>query len=284
MRIRRLVAVAAVSAIALFATTGTSYANSWHPGDGNQRDHGGYFGDDHHGPHMHGTTCSNGSIAPGTYSSITVTGFCALDPGTFTVYGGVFLAPNAGLDGSNCDSHITIGGGVRVAPGALLFLGGSVNGTGCAADTNDVVNGGVYAFQSLGVVVHGTTINGGFSVLGGGGGTSCENVPNLPFPPFTDVEDSAINGGAVIAGMNTCWMGFIRVAVNGSVHIDFNTMGDPDSIEIGLNTINGNLGCIGNQIDPAIGGPGGVPTNSFDGSPPNPNVVSGKEFGQCKGL
>ena len=287
MRLHRLVAVAMVSATALFATAGTSYANGWNPGASHHEDHGGFFfghGDDGHGNHhQHGTTCSGGTVAPGKYSSLTITGFCSLDPGTFSV-GGLVLAPNSGLDATNCDTHITVWGGVQVGTNAFLGLGGSVNGTGCAADTNDVVGGGLFAWHSLGVVVHGTRINGGFSVLGGGGGTSCENLPGQEFPPFTDVEDSQINGGAVIAGMNTCWMGFIRNLVNGGVHVDFNTMGDPDAIEIGLNTIHGNLGCIGNQLDPAIGGPGGVPTNSFDGSPPNPNVVSGKSYGQCAGL
>ncbi len=229
------------------------------------------------------STC-NGPIAPGTYSSLTVTGFCFLTPGTFTVTSGLTVAPNAALDASGCNAHITISGGVRVSTGGVLFLGGSVNGTGCAADTNDVVRGGLSATGSLAVVVHGTRIDGGFSVLGGGGGTSCENVPGLPFPPFTDIEDSSVNGGATIAGLSTCWMGFIRNQVNGGVHVDNNTMGDPDAIEIGLNMIHGPLACSGNQLDPAIGGPGGVPTNSFDGSPANPNTVSGPETGQCKGL
>jgi hypothetical protein len=47
-------------------------------------------------------------------------------------------------------------------------------------------------------------------------------------------------------------------------------------------TINGGLACSGNAL--AFPGPGGVPTNSFDGSPPNPNIVNGSETGQCAGL
>ena len=59
-------------------------------------------------------------------------------------------------------------------------------------------------------------------------------------------------------------------------------MGDPDAIEIGLNHIHGTLACSGNAL--AFPGQGGVPTNSFDGSPPNPNVVTGARTGQCTGL
>ena len=36
-------------------------------------------------------------------------------------------------------------------------------------------------------------------------------------------------------------MGFIANQVNGGLTINNNTMGDPDAIEIGLNTINGGL-------------------------------------------
>jgi hypothetical protein len=66
------------------------------------------------------------------------------------------------------------------------------------------------------------------------------------------------------------------------VSVNNNTMGDPDAIEIGLNNIHGTLACSGNAL--AFPGPGGVPTNSFDGSPPNPNTVTGAETGQCAGL
>jgi len=83
-------------------------------------------------------------------------------------------------------------------------------------------------------------------------------------------------------------MGFIRNHVNGGVSVTNNTLGDPDAIEIGLNVIHGGLACSGNQRDPASPilplGVGGVPTNSFDGSPANPNTVTGPETGQCAGL
>lgn len=266
MALRRVVVLIAVCSIALFGTATASGAAN---------------------PHGSSNTCSGGPIAPGTYHSLTVTGICLLGPGTYDINGGLTIAPNAGLNATNCDAHVTVSGGIQVSSGALLGLGGSVNGTGCAADTNDVVHGGLRATQALSVIVHGTTINGGFSVQGGGGWTDClTNVPGLPFPPFTDIEDSSINGGASISGLTTCWMGFIRVHVNGGVSVNNNEMGDPDAIEIGLNVIHGGLACSGNFEDPnsTTPGPGGVPTNSFDGSPPNPNTVTGQETGQCAGL
>jgi len=76
----------------------------------------------------------------------------------------------------------------------------------------------------------------------------------------------------------TCGMGFIGNTSNGSVSITNNTMGDPDAIEIGLNSINGSLDYSGNAL--AFPAAGDVPTNSFDGSPPNPNTVTGQETGQ----
>ena len=225
------------------------------------------------------------SIPPGSYGSVTVTGLCSIE-GTVTITNGLTIAPGAGLDaqGPDCNSFVHVSGGVRVLADGVLFLGNG-EGTGCP-NSNDVVNGGLKGMNPLAVVVHGTTMNGGFSVQGGGGGTSCEDAVvqgvDIQTPPFTDVEDSHVNGGATIAGMSTCWMGFIRNQSNGRVTVNNNTMGDPDAIEIGLNTINGGLACSGNAL--AFPGPGGVPTNSFDGSPPNPNIVNGSESGQCAGL
>jgi hypothetical protein len=225
------------------------------------------------------------SIPPGSYGSVTVTGLCSIE-GTVNISGGLTIASGAGLDasGPDCNSFVHVSGGVQVMANGVLFLGNGA-GTGCP-NSFDVVNGGLQGANALAVVVHGTTINGGFSVQGGGGGTSCADAlvqgQDIGTPPFTDVEDSRINGGASISGMSTCWMGFIRNTSNGGVRVANNTMGDPDAIEIGLNEINGSLNCFGNAL--AFPGPGGVPTNSFDGSPPNPNVVHGQRLGQCAGV
>jgi hypothetical protein len=101
-------------------------------------------------------------------------------------------------------------------------------------------------------------------------------------PAYASVEDGWVYGGASISGMSTCWIGFIRNQARDGVTINNNTLGDPDEIEVGTNSIWGGLACSGNAL--AFPGPGGVPTNSFDGSPPNPNTVKGGETGQCAGL
>lgn len=258
-----------------------------------------------------GYTCSGGDpinpmpIPPGSYSSMTVTGVCFV-AGTANVTGGLTIGPNAALiamDSPDCAhiAHLDVLGGIRVQSNGVLFLGDSNNrpggGTGCPT-SNDVVAGGIVGLGANSVVIHGASISGGLSLNGGGGGNSyneffCNDAViggvDAGFPPFSDVEDSQINGGASIVGLHTCWMGFISNQVSGGAAINNNTMGDPDAIEVGLNTIRGSLACSGNLRDPNShifpdDGSGGVPTNSFDGSPPNPNSVTGPETGQCAGL
>jgi hypothetical protein len=243
-------------------------------------------------------TCSGGTllsprvIPAGTYGSVTVAdGFCVMQ-GRYDIVGALTVAPGAFLDaavffgfppydyGEPCNVFVNVAGGVHVGANAALYFGNGP-GTGCPG-SNDVVNGGLIATNAESVVVHGTKLSGGVSVSGGGGGTDCAPTNLSPFAPYTDIEDSQVNGGATISGLSTCWTGFIRNKVNGAVTVNNNTMGDPDAIEIGINAIHGGLACSGNAL--AFPGPGGVPTNSFDGSPPNPNAVTGAETGQCAGL
>jgi hypothetical protein len=233
-------------------------------------------------------TCAGGQIAGGTYSSVTVSGLCAV-AGDVTVMHGLTVASGGVLDAAgattgNCSLVVDVNGGVDVQSGGVLFLGES-QGTGCPSDSNGLVTGGIQAAGASTVVVHGTYVSGGIRVTGGGGGTTCNDVTVDGIdigPPYTDVEDSHVSGGVAITALSTCWLGFIRNTVSGTVTLAHNTVGDPDAIEVGLNAIRGTLACSGNQL--AFPGPGGVPTNSFDNSPPNPNVVTGAETGQCAGL
>lgn len=239
-----------------------------------------------------GTLQSPQLVPAGAYASVTVAdGFCVMQ-GSYSISGALTVAPGAFLDaavffgfppydyGAPCSVFVNVSGGVRVGANAALYLGNGV-GTGCPG-SNDIVKSGVIATDAQSVVIHGAKISGGVSLTGGGGGTDCGPTDQSPFAPYADVEDSQINGGATISGRSTCWTGFIRNQVNGAVTIANNTMGDPDAIEVGLNSIKGALVCYGNAL--AFPGPGGVPTNSFDGSPPNPNSVTGAETGQCIGL
>jgi len=276
-------------------------------------------------PEPQGYTCSGGTpnsptpIAGGDYGSVTVTGVCAVH-GEVDIHGGLTIAENAGLlatdptkpDPNNPQGppicthivHLDVSGGIQVLENGLLFLGDSLRqggGTGCPT-SNDHVDGGIRGWNANSVVVHGTKIDGGFSLDDGGGGNGYSVFPfglfcadivfhgvDIGTPPFSDVEDSSIDGGVSISDLHTCWMGFINNHVSGDVAVNHNVLGDPDAIEIGLNTIHGGLACWGNQRDPKShilpdDGSGGVPANTFDGSPPNPNTVTGQEKGQCAGL
>jgi hypothetical protein len=240
-------------------------------------------------------TCSGGLIPAGGYGSVTVTGFCFMQ-GTYTIQGGLTIAPGGALDAAGlgpyaepCNVFVTVGGGVRVQAGGVLYFGNGA-GTGCPS-SNDVVNGGISSMGGDTVVIHGTTINGGFVANGGGGAGDCNPTPAAPFGSYTNVEDSRINGGLSITNLNTCWIGTIRNLVKGGETVSNNESSDTDAIEINTSTIYGGLNCSGNFLNPAVppdtvtpNAPNGVPTNFADGSGPFPNTVIGPSTGQCVGL
>jgi hypothetical protein len=160
---------------------------------------------------------------------------------------------------------VTVSGGVSVGNGATLFLGCSPAFI-CPGTTADRVNGGIRANQPLMLILHSNTINGGVSLLGGGGGLPGSGC----FFPFSTFEDNHITGGASISGMQSCWFGFIRNEVHGSVSITNNTFSDDDATEIVQNTISGNLACFGNSPAAQVGDSGGLP-----------NIVTGQKLGEC---
>ena len=82
-----------------------------------------------------------------------------------------------------------------------------------------------------------------------------------------------IHGSVNISGYNGFWQGFFRNTVNGSVNFNNNVVVDEDGNEIQTNTIHGSLNCSGNTPKPQSGDSGG-----------SPNIVTGSEKGQCKGL
>jgi hypothetical protein len=225
---------------------------------------------------------------------VTVTGFCFMQ-GTYTIKGGLTIAPGGVLDAAGagpeatpCSQFVNVSGAVQVGAGGVLYLGNGP-GTGCP-NSNDVVNGGISALGSDTVVIHGTTINGGFRANGGGPG-NCDGSAAAPFGSFTNVEDSRVNGGLSITNLNTCWIGTIRNVVKGGETVSNNQTSDTDAIEINTNTIYGGLGCTGNFLNPAVPpdtttphAPNGVPTNFADGAGPFPNTIIGQATGQCVGL
>jgi hypothetical protein len=216
------------------------------------------------------STCDTGTLTPGTYNNVTVSGgFCQFAPGTFLI-NGALTVDGGGVDATNCDTHVTIEGGVSVINNGVLGLGGSVIGTGCAANTNDVVNNGLRAIGAAATIIHGTLVNGGLVISGGGFSTDCEGgIPGLG-PAFSDIEDNVVNGGVSVTGLVTCWFGAIRNHINGGLIDKNNTFGDPDANEVQTNVINGPLNCSGNSPAVQQGDSEGLV-----------NIVSGPKTGEC---
>jgi hypothetical protein len=250
-------------------------------------------------------TCTAGNIAPGTYSSIIVTGICYMPKGTIRVRGSLTVAPGALLDAVTpgdpprhpvVPATVLIGGNVIVGRGAVLVLGCSPN-ISCGSPPGisfDRVGGNLTAFGSQAVVVHSATIGGNVTIAGGGGGAAggansggCFNTKQFPIPApwsedaalsnpktgspqFTDFEDSSIGGSLYITGQQTCWLGTIANRVRGNVFSAGNVTSDPDGMEVVNNLVGGNMACVSN--DPAV---------QFGDSVLQPNIVAGFASGQC---
>jgi len=236
-----------------------------------------------------GTAGSPGSLAGGTYSSVAVTGACAVDSGQVIVTGDVSVASNGALlaafatdGGGPGTSGLTVGGNITVDIGGTLILGCEASAFSCFDDPNQgsptldspaTVTGSVLATSPLGVIVHDSTIGGDATQSGGGGGVNCD--PSGIFaafgsPAYSDYEDVAVGGNLRITGLDTCWLGGLRNHVGGSATYAGNTMADPDAGEILTNQIAGNLLCSDNS-----------PVVHFGDSGGQPNVVGGFGSGEC---
>jgi hypothetical protein len=223
-------------------------------------------------------TCSGGTIAAGTYSSLKITGVCSFGGGTVTVSHNLVVAPGAVLNDHSASPLTTVhvGGNVLVGKGGIVGLG-TYNP---AAPHDTVVDGNVIADQPLSLYISFTTIHGNLISHGGGGGVAGE-FRNYP------TKDNTIDGNVVIQGWTGGWIGLIRNHVGGNMIFSKNTsvinglvdppvpgQVDSDSSEIMTNVIGRNLICQGNtpkaQVNPADGG--------------QPNTVGGHKIGQCAGL
>jgi len=225
-------------------------------------------------------TCAGGSIAPGTYSSLTVAGPCALDSGSVTVQHGVTILSGGELFAAFGGSDLTVGQNVNVQPNGVLVLGCEPEAFICFNDpdqdvgtlmTHDVIGGNLIADGALAVIVHKTAIHGNAIVSGGGGGVNCDPQPILQgSPAYATFEDNVIGRNAVITNWDSCWLGFIRNTVSGNVNFQQNVTFDPDANEVVSNVISGKLNCSANSPAPQIGDSGG-----------SLNTVSRGATGQC---
>jgi hypothetical protein len=217
-------------------------------------------------------TCAGGSIAAGTYNSLTVTGNCTFAGGTVTIDGNLRVADGAVLnDHAASTATVYVTGNVIVGTGAILGLGSynpfAPNGT--------TVDGNIIANQPLSLYLGEMTVRGNVVSSGGGSGPSGE-FRNFP------IKDDVIGGNLIVQGWQGGWIGLIRDQVGGNVIFSNNASVlteagpgiDSDSSEVMTNIISGNLICQGNspaaQVNPDDGG--------------QPNTVAGHKIGQCAGL
>jgi len=237
-----------------------------------------------------GSVASPGTLAGGTYSSVTVSGACEVNSGQVVVTGSVTVESGAALvvafaldNGGPGTSGLTVDGNIYVGSGGSLLLGCEAPAFPCVDDNQsspklnspDTVKGSVVATDPLGVIVHDSNIGADATQSGGGGGVSC-GVPATGIfsvfksPVYSDYEDNTIGGNLRVTGLSSCWLGGLRNHVGGSVTYSGNTLADPDAMETLTNQIAGNLLCSGNS--PAI---------HFGDSGGSPNVVGGFATGQC---
>ncbi len=240
-------------------------------------------------------TCTGGSIPSGVYSNLSIAGVCTVDAGSVQVQqnltvlpGGTLIAAYGGTDTTRVGSNLNVGGNLYVRTNGILVLGCEPINFICYNDpdqsvgtyfTRDSVGGDLIAENALAVVVHISVVGHNVSLNGGGGGvSSCsESLPALGgAPPYGDFEDMVIGGNLTITGWQSCWLGFFRDSITGSVSFNNNMTGDPDGNEIATNTIGGDLRCTGNSPSPQIGDSAGGQTDLFGhahGQCVNPSLV-----------
>lgn len=215
-----------------------------------------------------GTTCSGGSIAAGTYKSLTVTGTCTFDNGAaITIDGNLTVARGAILNdhaASTATVHVT--GNVKVGKGAVLGLG---DYDPSLPHDSAIVDGNITANHPLTLYLGGITVHG--NLISNGGGDPGRNFP---------IKDDTVDGNVAIQGWSGLWLGVIRVTAGGNVIVSKNRSADPstepgsDSTEVMTNTISGNLICHRNTPDAQV--------NALDGG--LPNTVAGRKIGECAAL
>lgn len=229
-------------------------------------------------------TCAGGSIAPGTYASLKVTGFCTVDQGVVKVQHSVTVEPNAGLIAAFGNGpQLAVGGSLFVEQNAVLVLGCEPEAFTCINDpdqqvgsfsSKSTVYGSLDADNALAVIVHNAYFGHDVKVDGGGGGVNCDSQNALfGSPAYATFEDTSVGGTVRIADVQTCWLGFFRNSVGRNVWYHGNTTADPDGNEVDTNTIQGYLTCTDDNPAPQVGDSGGFP-----------NVVFGRATASCSSL
>jgi hypothetical protein len=231
-----------------------------------------------------GGTCSGGSIAPGTYSSLTITGVCTVDLGNVVVQHNLNVEPDAALFAAfGGGPNLTVGGNAYVRANAVLVLGCEPEAFICFNDPDQTVGtlsskgtvfGSLLAQNALAVLVHNTYVAHDLTVNGGGGGVNCDPQDILfGSPAYATFEDTQVGGTATIQRWHSCWLGLFRTSVGRNVQFRGNIVADPDGNEVATNTVHGVLNCRGDSPAAQVG--------DSEGSP---NTVLGRALGECAAL
>src|SRR5581483_1515339 len=86
------------------------------------------------------STCSGGSIAPGTYTSLVISGVCTLDAGSVVVRHTLTVQPNAALLAAfGGGPTLTVGGNLYVRTNGVLVLGCEPEAFVCLNDPDQTV-------------------------------------------------------------------------------------------------------------------------------------------------
>jgi hypothetical protein len=201
------------------------------------------------------------------YTSLTINSDCTVDAGNVIVTGNVTVKSGGLLIADFSGSDLIVKGNVVVQPYAGLILGCNPNSSPCENNSNgtshDSIGGKLTSNGGFVLIIHNTNVKGDVSFTNGGAGCS--------FGDFSTFEDSNFGGNVTINKVVTCWMGFIRNQVVGTVTYNNNATADPDGNEIVTNKIGGSLKCMGNNPPPQAGDSGG-----------GPNLVAGTRTGQCQ--
>lgn len=221
------------------------------------------------GPYIcSGSPTAPGTLAGGSYGSVEVSGFCAVNAGNVVVHGNLTVERRGALVAAfglndrtgHGSSHLTVWGNVTVDNGGTAILGCFPTSFPCIDDPNpsaptlashDVLHGNLTSDDPLGVILHDVRVDGNVSEEGGGGGFNCN--PSGVFllfqsPVYSDYEDSSVGGWMSIRNLTSCWLGVARVHVRGNGTFVNNQLLDPDGAELLSNDFDGNLACSGNSM------------------------------------
>lgn len=222
-------------------------------------------------------TCSGGTIPSGTYSNLTVTGFCQIGRNaTVNVSGNVTVAAGATLIDQLWSSTLTVGGNVTAVPGSAVALGcqppSLVGNSAHPCDVDEdghavvTIGGNVTGTDTVSFLLNGVTVKRNVTFTGGGS----DEIP-------WSIKNNTIGGNLTVTGVTAEWLGVMFNNVRGNVTLTNIHVTDTDegfhAVYIVKNTVTRNLTCTG--LTPAVSG-GFVPGSV--------NTVGGNATGQCAAL